>query len=67
MTDWVPWFQYQLLASADGFMWGFSQIAPSFLDQLPVDPVSLGTWPPLRHVWHVTEYERCLALPTMKQ
>jgi hypothetical protein len=67
MTDWVQWFHYQLQASADGFVWGLSQISPSLLDQLPPDPGYLGTWPPLRHVWHVTEYERCLALPSMKQ
>lgn len=67
MKEWVPWFRYQLRASADGFVWGVEQIAPSLLDQLPVEPKYLGTWPPLRHVWHVTEYERWLALPTMKQ
>ncbi len=67
MTDWVPWFRYQLRASADGFLWGLSQIAPSFLEQLPVEPGYLGTWPPLRHVWHAAGYERCLALPAMKQ
>ena len=67
MTDWVPWFRYQLQASADGFAWSLSQISPALLDQQPVDPDYMGTWPPLRHVWHVTEYERCLALPSMKQ
>jgi hypothetical protein len=67
MTDWVQWFHYQLKASADGFVWGLSQISPAWLDQLPPDPGYLGTWPPLRHLWHVTEYERCLALPSMKQ
>ena len=67
MTDWAQWFQYQLQASGDGFIWGFSQLPEYLLDQLPVEPGYLGTWQPLRHVWHVTEYERCLALPTMKQ
>ena len=37
------------------------------LDQTPVEPAYLGTWQPLRHVWHVTGYERWLALPAMKQ
>jgi hypothetical protein len=67
MTDWVTWFRYQLQASADGFIWGFTQIPPALLDQLPPDPGYLGTWTPQRHVWHVTEYERCLAIPSMKQ
>ena len=65
MTDWIAWFRYQLKASADGFEWGLSQIPARFLDQLPPDPGYLGTWTPARHVWHVTEYERCLALPSM--
>jgi hypothetical protein len=65
MTDWITWFRYQLKASADGFEWAFSQIPPSFLDQLPPDPGYLGTWSPARHVWHVTEYERCLVIPSM--
>lgn len=67
MTDWVTWFRYQLKASADGFAWAFSQIPPSFLEQLPPDPEYLGTWSPARHVWHVTEYERCLAIPSMHE
>jgi hypothetical protein len=67
MTDWVPWLHTQLRASADGFIWGFSQISPAHLDQLPPDTSYLGTWPPLRHIWHVTEYERCLALPVMNE
>jgi hypothetical protein len=65
MTDWVPWFQYQLQASADGFAWALGQIPPALLEQLPPDPGYLGTWTPLRHIWHVTEYERCLALPAV--
>ena len=34
MTDWVAWFRYQLQASADGFVWAFSQIPPVLLDKL---------------------------------
>lgn len=67
MTDWASWFRYQLKASADGFEWGLSQIPVRFLDQLPPDPGYLGTWTPARHVWHVTEYEKCLAIPSMYQ
>ena len=65
MTDWGAWFRYQLKASADGFEWAYSRIPSAFLEQLPPDPGYLGTWSPSRHVWHVTEYERCLALPAM--
>ena len=65
MTDWIPWFRYQLKASADGFEWAFSRIPSHLHEQLPPDPAYLGTWSPARHVWHVTEYERCLALPSM--
>jgi hypothetical protein len=67
MTDWVQWFRYQLQASADGFVWAYSQIALSRREDMPPGPRHLGTWPPARHVWHVTEYERCLAIPSMQQ
>ena len=67
MTDWNTWFHYQLTASADGFEWAFSQIPPALHDKLLPDQDYFGAWPPARHVWHVTEYERCLALPTMRQ
>jgi hypothetical protein len=65
MTEFVEWFRYQLKASADGFEWAFSQIPPALREKLPPDPGYLGTWPPVRHVWHVSEYERCLAIPAM--
>ena len=67
MTDWVVWFRYQLQASADGFAWAFSQIPLEMRESLPPRPKYLGTWPPARHVWHVTEYERCLVIPSMNQ
>jgi hypothetical protein len=67
MTDWVTWFRYQLQASADGFVWAFSQISPSLHENLPPAPDYLGTWSPARHIWHVTEYERCLVIPSMNQ
>ncbi len=67
MTDWTAWFRYQLKASADGFVWGVQQLKPDYYYELPPAPEYLGTWPPARHIWHVTEYERCLALPSMRQ
>ena len=66
MTDWVSWFRYQLKASADGFAWALAQISAQYLTQLPPNPGYLGTWSPARHVWHVTEYERCLVIPIME-
>jgi len=67
MTELVTWFRYQLKASAEGLEWAYSQIPQAFLKSLPPDPEYLGIWPPARHVWHVTEYEKCLAIPSMYQ
>jgi hypothetical protein len=66
MTNWTAWFRSQLTASADGFIWAYAQIPAAHAEQLPPDPTYLGTWVPARHVWHVTEYERCLAIPAMQ-
>jgi hypothetical protein len=65
--DWSGWFLKQLQASAEGFEWGFWSVPARQRTALPPDPPYLGLWPAVRHVWHVTEYERCLALPTMQQ
>jgi DinB superfamily len=67
MTDWVQWFREQLKASGDGFVWAFQQIEPVLHQSFPPKPGYLGTWSPARHVWHVTEYERCQVLPSMRQ
>lgn len=67
MFDWTSWFRKQLGASADAFVWAYSRIEPYRHEQLPPDANYMGTWPPARLVWHVSEYERCLVLPTMKQ
>lgn len=66
-TDWSSWFTTQLQASADGFVWAFEQIDLELRESLPPAPDYLGTWPPARHVWHVTEYERVLVIPSMRQ
>ena len=66
MTDWVPWFSYQLKASGEAFVWAAQQLRSSDHFTLPPEPGYLGTWPAARHVWHVTGYERCLALPAMQ-
>src|SRR5512144_2964170 len=67
MTNWTEWFRSQLKSSAEGFVWAFQQIEPSLHYAFAPDPGYMGTWPPARLVWHVTEYERCLALPSMRQ
>ena len=67
MTNWAIWFRQQLQSSADGFVWAFEQIAPGLHGKLPPTPGYLGKWPPIRHVWHVAQYERCLAIPSMRQ
>ncbi len=67
MTNWGEWFRYQLKASGDGFIWAFQQIDLSLHHLLPPAPHYMGKWSPARLVWHVTEYERCLALPSMQQ
>lgn len=67
MTNWVTWFTYQLKASGDGFAWAFEQIDESNLLILPPNPDYLGTWEPARHVWHVTEYENQIVIPSMRE
>ena len=67
MTDWVGWFKSQLESSGEGFVWAFRQIEPVLHYAEPPAPHALGLWSPARMVWHVAEYERCLALPPMKQ
>ena len=67
MTNPIEWFRYQLRASGDGLLWAYAQIQPTLHEQVPPEPDYLGTWQPARHVWHITEYERCVVLPSMKQ
>lgn len=63
--DWPNWFLTQLQVSAEGFEWGFWSVPEHLRQAVPIEPQYLGQWPAVRHVWHVTEYERCLALPAM--
>lgn len=67
-TDWVPWFRDQLRTSGDAFVWAIEQVDPSLHRAIPPAEQAryLGEWPPLRHVWHVAYYERCLVLPMMR-
>src|SRR6185503_291603 len=67
MTDWVTWFRERLRTSGEDFMWAFSRIDPALHKCQPPNPRYLGLWSPARLVWHVTEYERCLVIPSMQQ
>lgn len=65
--DLSDWFHNQLLTSAEGAVWAFSQIPIKRYGCCPPAPHYLGTWPPARHLWHLLHYERCLAIPSMHQ
>lgn len=69
MTDWVPWFRHQLRASGEAFAWAITQIDSELLRSRPPQDMAsfVGDWPPLRHVWHLTYYERCMVLPAMRE
>ncbi|MBI5668146.1 MAG: DinB family protein [Chloroflexi bacterium] len=67
MFDWANWFRSHLQASGEGLVWAFARIDPRYHLSLPPAPPSLGEWSPARHVWHVTGYERWIALPSMCQ
>ena len=64
--DWIAWFSKQLQSSAEGFEWAFESVPERLRTDVPIDSKYMGRWPAVRHVWHVTEYERCLALPWMR-
>lgn len=66
MTDRLSWFRRQLRASGDSLVWAFEQISVEYQYRLPPAPAYLGDWSPARHMWHVTEYERCVAIPVMQ-
>ncbi len=65
--DWTGWFVKHLQVSAEGFEWGFWSVPERLREATPIDAGYMGLWPAVRHIWHVTEYERCLALPSMGQ
>ncbi len=67
MIDYANWFRLQLQSSADGFVWAFGQLPKDYHFLMPPNPDYMGTWPPIRHIWHVAGYERCLVIPSMRQ
>jgi hypothetical protein len=66
MTETAKWFRMQLQTTAEGMIWAIRQLDPEHHLLLPPDPDYMGTWSPVRHVWHVARYERIFALPAMK-
>lgn len=59
------WFEQQLQASADGFVWAVAQVP--VVRQYAAPPKSLGEWSAARHLFHMLDYERQIALPVMQQ
>jgi hypothetical protein len=59
------WFQDQLLASAEGFIWGTLQVPKA--RRLLQPPEGLGEWSAVRHIFHMVFYEQKCALPNMQQ
>ena len=63
--DYSDWFQRQLQASMDGFVWGAEQV-PAARRTVP-PPHYLGAWTAARHVFHMIYYEQTIARPSMHQ
>jgi hypothetical protein len=61
----TEWFQVQLQASGEGFVWGAEQVPSERRALLP--PARLGEWTAARHVFHMLDYEQKEALPSMQQ
>ncbi len=61
----TEWFQRQLQASGEGFVWGAEQVPSGRRALQP--PVRLGEWTAARHVFHMLFYEQTIALPSMQQ
>ena len=59
------WFSYQLRSTLDGFLWAVQQLPKERAYAVP--PTPLGEWSAAQHVFHVLDYEKRLALPTMYQ
>jgi hypothetical protein len=63
--DLSQWFQEQLQASAEGFIWSVLQVPEARRNLQP--PIGLGEWSAARHTFHLLYYEQTIALPSMKQ
>ena len=63
--DYSQWFQQQLQTTLDGFIWALQQVPASNRYRHP--PQGLGDWCAARQLFHITIYERDIALPSMEQ
>ncbi len=63
--DLGPWFENQLRASGEGFVWGLLQVPAERRTLAPPPP--LGEWSAARHAFHMVYYEREFALPNMRR
>lgn len=61
----AEWFEYQLQSTLDGIIWAAGQLPKERYYVLPPSP--LGEWSASQHIFHMLEYERDLALPSMQQ
>ena len=59
------WFNDQLKASADGFVWAVRQMPVERRSVQPPSP--LGEWSAMRHLLHMVHHEQNVALPSMRQ
>ena len=59
------WFQDQLQASAEGFIWAAQQVRKT--RQCLQPPEGLGEWSVTRHIFHMALYEQTYAFPSMRQ
>lgn len=60
------WLLGQLRTSAEGFEYAFWLVPAHLRRETPIDERVMGRWPAARHVWHVTEYERIVAMSNMR-
>lgn len=63
--DLTQWFDEQLTASADGFVWAVEQVPAERHYVKP--PRESEEWSVARHVFHLFYYEQTVVLPTMRQ
>jgi hypothetical protein len=63
--DYSAWFQQHLQTSADGFVWAVEQV--SEVRRYAAPPRALGEWHVARHLFHMLDYERQIAVPVMRQ
>ncbi len=65
MSDPAAFFASKLRESAENFAWAVAQVPVERHCTPPPEP--LGEWSAMRQVFHMTHYERTIALPTMRQ